>query len=74
MMVEAGANEVPEETILDAIMFAHEEIKKIVEFIEEIVKEVIDVFASFSETADPDEERSWVSENPFADENKPAEE
>ena len=37
MMVEAGANEVPEETILDAIMFAHEEIKKIVEFIEEIV-------------------------------------
>ena len=40
MMVEAGANEIPEETILDAIMFAHEEIKKIVEFIEEIVKEV----------------------------------
>ncbi len=40
MMVEAGAQEVPEETILDAIMFAHEEIKKIVEFIEDIVKEV----------------------------------
>ncbi len=40
MMVEAGAHEVPEDTILDAIMFAHEEIKKIVEFIEEIVKEV----------------------------------
>lgn len=40
MMVEAGANEVPEETILDAIMFAHEEIKKIVEFIEAIVAEV----------------------------------
>ncbi len=40
MMVEAGANEVPEETMLDAIMFAHEEIKKIVEFIEEIVAEV----------------------------------
>lgn len=40
MMVEAGANEVPEETILDAIMFAHEEIKKIVEFIEAIVAEI----------------------------------
>ncbi|MFQ7111313.1 MAG: polyribonucleotide nucleotidyltransferase [Anaerovoracaceae bacterium] len=40
MMVEAGADEIPEETILDAIMFAHEEIKKIVEFIEEIVKEI----------------------------------
>ena len=40
MMVEAGANEVPEDEILDAIMFAHEEIKKIVEFIEEIVAEI----------------------------------
>ncbi len=40
MMVEAGADEIPEETILDAIMFAHEEIKKIVEFIDEIVKEI----------------------------------
>lgn len=33
LMVEAGAKEVPEETMLDAIMFAHEEIKKIVKFI-----------------------------------------
>lgn len=40
MMVEAGAKEVPEETMLDAIMFAHEEIKKLVDFIEEIVAEV----------------------------------
>lgn len=40
MMVEAGANEVPEDVILDAIMFAHEEIKEIVAFIEEVVKEV----------------------------------
>ncbi|XVG94969.1 polyribonucleotide nucleotidyltransferase [Eubacteriales bacterium KG125] len=40
MMVEAGAQEISEETMLDAIMFAHEEIKKIVEFIEAIVAEV----------------------------------
>ncbi|MDO4745165.1 MAG: polyribonucleotide nucleotidyltransferase [Bacillota bacterium] len=40
MMVEAGANEVSEDVILDAIMFAHEEIKKIVEFIEMIVAEI----------------------------------
>ncbi|MBK5253280.1 MAG: polyribonucleotide nucleotidyltransferase [Peptostreptococcaceae bacterium] len=40
MMVEAGAKEVPEEIMLDGIMFAHEEISKICEFIEEIVKEV----------------------------------
>ena len=32
LMVEAGANEVSEQTMLDAIMFAHEEIKKQVEF------------------------------------------
>lgn len=39
MMVEAGANELPEEVILDAIMFGHQEIKKIVEFQENMVKE-----------------------------------
>lgn len=37
MMVEAGAQEVSEDTMLKAILFAHEHIKKIVEFIEEIV-------------------------------------
>lgn len=40
MMVEAGANEVDEAVMLEAILFAHEEIKKVVSFIEEIVKEV----------------------------------
>ena len=40
MMVEAGANEVPENVMLDAILYGHEEIKKIVDFIDEIVAEV----------------------------------
>ena len=40
MMVEAGAEEVPESDMLDGILFAHEEIKKIVAFIEEVVEEV----------------------------------
>lgn len=40
MMVEAGAKEVPEEVVLEAIMFGHEEIKKLVSFIEDIVAEV----------------------------------
>ena len=40
MMVEAGANELDEETMLDAILYAHEEIKKIIDFIDEIVAEV----------------------------------
>ncbi|MBO5954442.1 MAG: polyribonucleotide nucleotidyltransferase, partial [Clostridia bacterium] len=40
LMVEAGAKEVSEELMLDAIMFAHEEIKKQVAFIESIMKDV----------------------------------
>ncbi|HLU21856.1 MAG TPA: polyribonucleotide nucleotidyltransferase [Bacillaceae bacterium] len=39
-MVEAGALEVPEETMLEAIMFGHEEIKKLIAFQEEIVRAV----------------------------------
>ncbi len=40
MMVEAGCNEVPEDVMLEAIMFAHDNIKKIVAFIEEIAAKV----------------------------------
>ena len=40
MMVEAGAKEVPEDEMLDAIMFAHEEIKVLCKFFKEIVAEV----------------------------------
>ncbi len=36
MMVEGGANEVPEDQMLEAIMLAHEEIKKITVIIEEL--------------------------------------
>ncbi|WP_059053458.1 polyribonucleotide nucleotidyltransferase [Paenibacillus senegalimassiliensis] len=38
MMVEAEANEVPEDVMLEAIMFGHDEIKNIVAVIEELVK------------------------------------
>ena len=40
LMVEAGAKEVSETLMIDAIMFAHEEIKKQVAFQEDIMKEV----------------------------------
>ncbi|SFG49348.1 polyribonucleotide nucleotidyltransferase [Desulfotomaculum arcticum] len=43
MMVEAGAREVPEETMLDAIMFGHEQIRKIVEFIEDFRREALEL-------------------------------
>ncbi|UOR12685.1 polyribonucleotide nucleotidyltransferase [Halobacillus amylolyticus] len=46
-MVEAGANEVSEEDMLEAIMFGHEEIKRLVAFQEELIaavgKEKMDV-------------------------------
>lgn len=37
MMVEAGANEVSEEVVLEAIMYGHDEIRKICAVIEELV-------------------------------------
>lgn len=40
LMVEAGANEVTEEEMLQGILFAHKEIKKQVEFQEKIVSEL----------------------------------
>lgn len=39
-MVEAGADEVTEDTMLEAIMFAHKEVVRLVEFQEEIVAKV----------------------------------
>ena len=40
VMIEAGANEVSDEDMYNAIMIAHEEIKGLVEFINGIVKEI----------------------------------
>ena len=39
-MVEAGADEVPESVMLEAIMFGHDEIKRLVAFQEEIVSKL----------------------------------
>ena len=39
MMIEAGANQVNDDDMLEAILFAHEENKKIIDFIEKIVSE-----------------------------------
>ena len=40
VMIEAGAAEVADDKMFEAIMFAHEEIKKVCEFIDSIVAEV----------------------------------
>ncbi|MCQ2798140.1 MAG: polyribonucleotide nucleotidyltransferase [Bacilli bacterium] len=58
MMVEAGAAEVPEEEMLDAIMFGHEAIKKLCAFQAEIVaacgkeKRVIELYAPSAEVVE----------------------
>ncbi len=57
MMVEAGAGELTEAEMLSAILFAHEEIKKIVAFIDEIAAEVGKPKREF-EVYKPDEELS----------------
>ncbi len=41
MMVECGAKQIPEEVILEGIMFGHDQIKKIVAFIEEFRAEAL---------------------------------
>ena len=40
IMIEAGANEVPENKMIEAIYLAHDENQKIIEFINQIVEEV----------------------------------
>ena len=54
-MIEAGANEISNEVMFDGIMFAHEENKKIVEFIKGIVAEIGREKIPF-ESNDPSEE------------------
>ena len=39
-MIEAGADEIPEDIMLEGIMFAHEENKRIIEFIDSIKAEI----------------------------------
>ncbi|SFR01754.1 polyribonucleotide nucleotidyltransferase [Desulfoscipio geothermicus] len=43
MMVEAGAKEVPEETMLEGIIHGHEKIKEIVQFIEDFRREALEM-------------------------------
>ncbi|RQD75391.1 MAG: polyribonucleotide nucleotidyltransferase [Candidatus Syntrophonatronum acetioxidans] len=55
MMVEAGANEVSEEKVLDAIMMGHEEIKKIIDIQEDMVNKAGITMMDFEETSEDKE-------------------
>ena len=55
VMIEAGANEVPNDLMLECIMAGHEEIKKMVAFISEIQKEIgKEKFTFESQELDPE--------------------
>ena len=40
VMIEAGADEIPEDVMFDGIVFAHQEIKKMVKFVADIASEI----------------------------------
>ncbi|MCR4593633.1 MAG: polyribonucleotide nucleotidyltransferase [Clostridiales bacterium] len=52
-MIEAGGNEIPDDTMFDCIMAGHEENKKIVKFIQSIVDEIGKPKFAY-ESSDPD--------------------
>ena len=62
MMVEAGANEISEEVMLKAILFAHEQIKQIVAFVEEIVSKIGKAKDEYTVFAAPEEVEAAVIE------------
>lgn len=61
-MIEAGAQEVSEEVMIEAILKGHEEIKKIVEFINSIVAEIGKEKFSFTSTAVDEEMYNQIKE------------
>ena len=54
-MVESSAKQVPEDVMLEALMFGHKELKKLIKFQEEIIKEIGEEKMEY-ETLVPDEE------------------
>ena len=61
-MIEAGAKEVPDEKMLEAIKAGHEEIKKLCKFIQEIKGEVGKKKAEYKSFAVPEEMVKFVDE------------
>ncbi|NMB45593.1 MAG: polyribonucleotide nucleotidyltransferase [Firmicutes bacterium] len=59
-MVEAGANEIPEDVILEAIKFGHEEVKRLTAFQEKIVRQVGQPKQEFSLPEPDPEVAKWI--------------
>lgn len=61
-MIEAGADQVTEEKMIEAIKLAHEEIKKLCEFIASIKSEVGKKKAEYKSFAIPDELKGFIAD------------
>jgi polyribonucleotide nucleotidyltransferase len=70
VMVEAGANILTEEVMLDAIMFGHDEIKKVCAFINEIAAEVGKEKMEVAEKETNEERDAKIKDFLFEDLNK----
>ena len=68
-MIEAGANEVPDDVMLEAIKRGHEEIKKICKFIEQMKEEIGKPKFEYKSFAVDEEVYKFVAEN-YHDEMK----
>ena len=68
-MIEAGANEVPDDTMLEAIKKGHEEIKKICKFIEKMKEEIGKPKFEYKSFAVDEDVYKFVEEN-YHDEMK----
>jgi polyribonucleotide nucleotidyltransferase len=70
MMVEAGADFVSEEVMLNAIMFGHDEIKRIVEFVNGIVEGIGVVKSEYVPAEVNEELKSFVKETVYEELHK----
>ena len=61
-MIEAGANEVPDDKMLEAIKVAHEEIKKLCEFIQSIKSEIGKPKAEYKSFAIPEDLAAFIKD------------
>ncbi len=63
VMVEAGADEVPEETVIEALKVAHQEIKKLVEIQKELVEKVGKEKIAFEPPPSTEKWEAYIREN-----------
>ena len=67
IMLEAGANEVPEETVLEGIIFGQKHLKEVMDLIKKVQKAIGKEKIVLKQDLDADEDTSAASENELLD-------